>query len=54
MHRRARTRSPSQGRWFRRPAFDVLEDRRPVAEPIGTVAALAVLAAASQIAPPPE
>jgi len=47
-----RTRSFSDSPWFRRPAFDILEDRLPVAEPIGAIATLAVLAAASHSAPP--
>ena len=53
MHGRTRTRAVAESRWLRRPAFDILEDRLPVAEPIGTVATLALLSAASHIAPPP-
>jgi hypothetical protein len=41
------------GRWFRRPAVETLEDRLPVSENIGTVAGVMALAGAARTAPPP-
>src|SRR5262249_8382446 len=50
---RTRTHSTSWQR-FRRPAFDILEDRRPVAESIGPIATTLALAGPAHAAPPPQ
>jgi len=47
-----RTRTNASGRRFRRPAFDILEDRRPVAESIGAIASVVAMAGAAHAAPP--
>jgi hypothetical protein len=48
----ARTRMNISRRPFRRPVVEVLEDRLPVAEPLGMLVAMSSLAGAAQAAPP--